>query len=44
MESRFMGLLMLDAPLGSVLKVVADGEDESQLIENLQKSLCIKIW
>lgn len=30
-----MGLLMLAAPLGSILKVVIDGEDESQLVENL---------
>jgi phosphotransferase system HPr-like phosphotransfer protein len=28
---------MLAAPCGSILKVTADGEDESQAIEGLQK-------
>lgn len=32
-----MGILMLAAPFGSVLKVTADGEDESQVLEGLQK-------
>ena len=32
-----MGLLMLAAPLGSVLKVVVDGEDESAMVEHLKK-------
>lgn len=32
-----MGLLMLAAPMGSVLRIVVEGEDESKLIENLKR-------
>ena len=32
-----MGLLMLAAPKGTVLKVVAEGEDEAALVEHLKK-------
>ena len=32
-----MGLLMLAAPKGTVLKIVAEGEDESALVEHLKK-------
>ena len=31
-----MGLLMLAAPMGTTLKIVADGEDEQPLIDNLK--------
>lgn len=37
-----MGLLMLAAPLGTHLKVVADGEDESQLVESLRNLFASK--
>ncbi len=32
-----MGLLMLAAPLGTTLKIVLDGEDETKLAEHLKK-------
>ena len=32
-----MGLLMLAAPMGTVLKAVIEGEDEDQLAEHLKK-------
>ncbi|OGR86507.1 MAG: phosphocarrier protein HPr [Elusimicrobia bacterium RIFCSPLOWO2_01_FULL_60_11] len=32
-----MGLLMLAAPMGTVLKITAEGEDESDVIEHLKK-------
>ncbi len=32
-----MGLLMLAAPKGTILKIVADGVDEAELVENLKK-------
>ena len=32
-----MGLLMLAAPKGTVLKVVVEGEDEAALVESLKK-------
>ncbi len=37
-----MGLLMLAAPMGTVLKVVVDGEDEELLVENLKKLFASK--
>ena len=36
-----MGLLMLAAPQGTVLKIIVDGEDEAKLLESL-KSLFSK--
>ncbi len=32
-----LGLLMLAAPMGTVLKITADGEDEKQVIEHLTR-------
>ena len=32
-----MGLLMLAAPMGSILKVIAEGEDAAQAVENLHQ-------
>ena len=32
-----MGLLMLAAPKGTVLRIVVEGEDESALVEHLKK-------
>ncbi len=32
-----MGLLMLAAPMGTILKVIVEGEDEELLVENLKK-------
>lgn len=32
-----MGLLMLAAPMGTVLKVVVEGEDENEMVEHLKK-------
>ena len=31
-----MGLLMLAAPQGTVLKIIVDGEDEDKLLESLK--------
>jgi phosphocarrier protein len=31
-----MGLLMLAAPMGTMLKIVADGEDEASLVKSLR--------
>ena len=31
-----MGLLMLAAPMGTILKVIVDGEDEQKLVESLK--------
>jgi len=32
-----MGLLMLAAPMGTVLKIIADGEDEEEIVDRLKK-------
>ena len=32
-----MGLLMLAAPMGTVLKIIAEGEDEKEMVEHLTK-------
>lgn len=32
-----MGLLMLGAPMGTVLRITAEGEDEEKLMEHLKK-------
>ena len=32
-----MGLLMLAAPMGTVLKVIVEGEDENAMVEHLKK-------
>lgn len=32
-----MGLLMLAAPMGTVLKIVVEGEDEKSAVESLKK-------
>ena len=32
-----MGLLMLAAPVGTVLKIIAEGEDENEMLEHLKK-------
>ncbi len=37
-----MGLLMLAAAMGTVLKIVADGEDESGAVETLKKLFASK--
>ncbi|OGR83375.1 MAG: hypothetical protein A2902_03045 [Elusimicrobia bacterium RIFCSPLOWO2_01_FULL_64_13] len=37
-----MGLLMLAAPMGTVLKVIADGEDEANLVETLRNLFASK--
>lgn len=37
-----MGLLMLAAPMGTVLMIIAEGEDEQQAVESLQKLFASK--
>ena len=37
-----MGLLMLAAPMGTSLKITAEGEDEAALIEQLKKLFAAK--
>ena len=37
-----MGLLMLAAPMGTILKVIVDGEDEQSLVEHLKKLFASK--
>ena len=37
-----MGLLMLAAPMGTVLRIIAEGEDESSLVESLKKLFASK--
>ena len=32
-----MGLLMLAAPIGTVLKIIAEGEDEDEMVVQLKK-------
>ena len=32
-----MGLLMLAAPVGTVLKIIAQGDDENEVVEHLKK-------
>ena len=37
-----MGLLMLAAPMGTVLKIIVEGEDETGLVEQLRKLFASK--
>ena len=37
-----MGLLMLAAPMGTILKIMAEGEDETALVESLKKLFASK--
>ena len=37
-----MGLLMLAAPMGTVLKIIAEGEDEVQAVQTLKKLFASK--
>ena len=37
-----MGLLMLAAPMGTVLKIIVEGEDEAGLVEQLRKLFASK--
>jgi phosphocarrier protein len=32
-----MGILMLAAPMGTILKIIAEGEDEKAMVEHLTK-------
>lgn len=37
-----MGLLMLAAPMGTILKIIAEGEDEAGAVESLKKLFASK--